>query len=520
MQNTIVFPQVSVAANDHSETPEVTGALLSRMLTSMQDLGDAANQILASRGVTSISLDDWYPRSLQHDCFNEVQRRFGEPALYAVGFAYQSMVRERYAKEVAGITQQLQAAALHNRTPEIERATDFAIDQLIALLHQASVNNVRNHPVSYGFFSARRQPLEYCVSFSSFAVASLTSYAQAIIYGMVRLAFPPQWTITIDLDSQQRNRREGHHADHFLVRLSFGSSSVSLEEMRLQETLQVKQKLLLAAMTAAQAEHDKAAKLLADHLDSVTYASRLQKNLLVPNELLNKRFSEFRAIWEPREIVGGDIYWTTSSVSEQDEHFSLALFDCTGHGVPGAMLSLLVTSAIDRIFANHPEIAPDAALMAVDGSLRAALHQRGTGSDIDDGCDAAIIRIYPAIKIIEYSGAKLALIKVGRSGQIDRINPTRISLGYQDAPATSPQLHRIPFEAHDTFVMVTDGFTDQIGGRIGAARSYGNKRLSDIMSANANKSVAEISGILKEDFDQWQGSQIRRDDLTVLIFRP
>ena len=68
--------------------------------------------------------------------------------------------------------------------------------------------------------------------------------------------------------------------------------------------------------------------------------------------------------------------------------------------------------------------------------------------------------------------------------------------------------------------MLFRSFTDQIGGRIGAARSYGNKRLSDIMSANANKSVAEISGILKEDFDQWQGSQIRRDDLTVLIFRP
>ena len=514
-------PTAAVSKNTGtSERPEVTGALLSRMLTSMQDLGDAANQILASRGITNISLEDWYPRSIQHDCFNEVQRRFGEPALYAVGFAYQSMVRERYAEDVAKITQQLELAAAQERMPDIESSTELAIKKLIDILHKGSVNNVRNHPETYGFFFRKTRSFEFCVSFSSFAVASLTSYAEAIIYGMLRLAFPPHWIISIELDSQQRNRKEGHHTDYFLVQFSFGPSATSIEEMRLQETLQVKQKLLLAAMTAAQAEHDKAAKLLANHIDSVTYASRLQKNLLVPNELLNQRFSEFRVIWEPREIVGGDVYWTTPSLSEQQAYFSLALFDCTGHGVPGAMLSLLATNAIDRIFANQPDISPDAALMAVDSSLRAALHQRGTGSEINDGCDAAVVRIHPAKKLIEYSGAKLGLIRVSSSGHVDKVNPARVSLGYQDAPKTRPELHYISYEVGDTFVMVTDGFTDQIGGPPGAIRSYGNKRLSALVSSNAKKAVAEISRILKEDFDQWQDTQMRRDDLTMLIFRP
>jgi phosphoserine phosphatase RsbU/P len=348
----------------------------------------------------------------------------------------------------------------------------------------------------------------------------LTTYAEAIIYGMVRLAFPPQWDIKIDLDYKQKNRSDGHIADHFIVSMNFVSSNISIEEMRLLETLQVKQKLLLAAMTAAQAEHDKAAKLLANHIDSVTYASRLQKNLLVPNDLLDKRFSEFQAIWEPREIVGGDIYWTTPDQDPPLGHFSLALFDCTGHGVPGAMLSLLVTSAIDRIYANDPNVSPDAALISVDEALRSALHKRGSSSEIDDGCDAAIVRIYPDKRTIEYAGAKLGLIRVSKGNEHEIIQPVRVSLGYQDVPISVPKLNALSYESGDVFAMVTDGFTDQVGGPQPIARSYGYKRILESIANNSDKSVAEIIRILKEDFDHWQGNQLRRDDLTVLIFRP
>jgi serine phosphatase RsbU (regulator of sigma subunit) len=501
--------------------PEITGALLSRILTSMQDLGEAASQMLAAKGVSEISLNEWYPRSIQHECFNETLKRFGESALYAVGFAYQNMVRDRYSNEVTSITDELLKSESDASLHDIEILTENAVKKLVAILHNGSLSNVRNHPESYGFFFEKIASYQYSLSFSSFPITSLTSYSEAIIYGMLRLAFPPSWIISINLDTHKENRINGNASDHFLIRIDFVRNDTSIEEMRLHETLQVKQKLLLAAMNAAQAEHEKASKLLANHLDSVTYASRLQKNLLVPYELLSQRFKEFSVIWEPREIVGGDIYWTTSAKGKKLDHFSLALFDCTGHGVPGAMLSLLATSTIDRIYSNNPEISPDNALMYIDKTLRDTLHQRGSLSEIDDGCDAAIVRIDPIKKNLEFAGAKIGLIKISSIGLSELFNPTPISIGYQDAPIQLPDLKCINYESGDTFVMFTDGFTDQIGSvDQNNFRSYGKKRLIKLLEENVQKSVDDIIKIVKENFDLWQGSQIRRDDLTLMIFRP
>jgi len=106
-------------------------------------------------------------------------------------------------------------------------------------------------------------------------------------------------------------------------------------------------------------------------------------------------------------------------------------------------------------------------------------------------------------------------------GLSELFNPTPISIGYQDAPIQLPDLKCINYESGDIFVMFTDGFTDQIGSvDQNNFRSYGKKRLIKLLEENAQKSVDDIIKIAKENFDLWQGSQIRRDDLTLMIFRP
>ena len=260
------------------------------------------------------------------------------------------------------------------------------------------------------------------------------------------------------------------------------------------------------------------AKLNEEMTDSVRYASRIQGGLLPHKKLLHNKLSTIDVIWEPRDIVGGDIYWR--SEENNKDFFTLGLIDCTGHGVPGAMLSLLVSNSLERIYANNTEQDPASALLDLDHYVRTGLNQDKVDSESDDGCDAAILRIDRDKQTIEFAGAKLGLFQVTAPSQVIRHQGARCSLGYQDAIAEvdRPQLKTIQYEAGDTFAIVTDGITDQIGGANGKT-SYGYRRLEQMLSAQCTSSAHEITQEMSKDFAAWQGANTGRDDVTVVVFR-
>ena len=121
---------------------------------------------------------------------------------------------------------------------------------------------------------------------------------------------------------------------------------------------------------------------------------------------------------------------------------------------------------------------------------------------------------------IEFAGAKLGLFQVNAQGEVTRHQAARCSLGYQDAVAEADQpiLQIIKYQAGDVFAVVTDGLTDQIGGPTGKT-SYGYRRLENILKTHCVGSAEEISTAMKRDFDVWQGSSARRDDVTAVVFR-
>ena len=262
-------------------------------------------------------------------------------------------------------------------------------------------------------------------------------------------------------------------------------------------------------------------KLYASHklvVESVNYASRLQRGQLPRLERIDGRFSSFASIWEPRDTIGGDLYWLSSS--QQAGAFVLAVADCTGHGVPGAMLSLLVSNSLERIYANDTAEDPASALMSLDHYVRTGLNQDRAESESDDGCDAAVLRIDRDKQTIEFAGAKLGLFQVSASGVLTRHQGSRRSLGYQDAVAEAdkPVLQKISYQSSDIFAVVTDGFTDQIGGTNGKT-SFGYRRLEEILKANCTGSAEEITAAMKREFAAWQGTNARRDDVTAVVFR-
>jgi serine phosphatase RsbU (regulator of sigma subunit) len=253
-------------------------------------------------------------------------------------------------------------------------------------------------------------------------------------------------------------------------------------------------------------------------VSSVNYASRLQRGQLPRRHRLDGRFRSVASIWEPRDTIGGDLWWASSS--QFQDKFSLAVADCTGHGVPGAMLSLLVSNSLERIYSGDPDIDPSRALMSLDHLVRVGLNQDAPDSESDDGCDAAIVEINLQSRLLRFAGAKIGLFQLTTEGTVLRHLASRASLGYQNPPDPEDEPSDLPisFKSGDVFVIVTDGFTDQVGGDRVQPTSYGYRRLEKVLESTTDRDAKDIARRMWEDFQAWQGSQMRRDDVTAVVF--
>ncbi|MEI6712607.1 MAG: SpoIIE family protein phosphatase [Verrucomicrobiota bacterium] len=249
-------------------------------------------------------------------------------------------------------------------------------------------------------------------------------------------------------------------------------------------------------------------------MDSVNYASRIQQGLLPTVDRFRSLVKGVGLVWEPRDVVGGDIYWL--SPVHESGCFWIAMIDCTGHGVPGAMVSMLVASALDRIFETSPELAPGNVLAKLGDLVRRALHQDNEESYSNDGFDAALIRVAPQSGTIVYAGARIGLFVVPRDDEpIQRINGSKSALGYkgvephQALPNTLLNIAEVK-----ALVLATDGVFDQPGGPY--CRAFGPRRWMESIQSLRHCSPESMASALRDEIDQWRGQETQRDDYSVL----
>ena len=218
-------------------------------------------------------------------------------------------------------------------------------------------------------------------------------------------------------------------------------------------------------------------------------------------------------------LFRSDLWWL--GATDRPRCFNLAIVDCTGHGVPGAMLSLLVGHSLDRIYSQQPNQLPAQALSALDNMVRTGLNQDSVFSESDDGCDAIILNIDRERSQIIYAGAKIDIIQLSARHGVLRHAAARTSLGYRDPPSEQqfPQDKTIDYDAGDVFVVVTDGFTDQVGGQGERLTSFGYKRLQAKLQACVGWDAQAIACSLEQTLNAWRGEQSQRDDITVVVFQ-
>ena len=249
--------------------------------------------------------------------------------------------------------------------------------------------------------------------------------------------------------------------------------------------------------------------------DGIRYAARLQGALLPPKAALDGIVREWAVGWDPLDGVGGDLYWA----GKFENKGVIALMDCTGHGVPGAFMSAVASSVLNRVLNPIGHDDPTKILSNINLLMKSALHQDGAeGRHSNDGLDAAVCVIDPDTRTIRFAGAGLSLFAIGPEGQ-KQWRGDRFSLGYPDSRAdflfTS---HAIPYGGDETFYLYTDGITDQVGGPSG--RLIGKRRVHEILVQNAGLPLAAQKDALLDRLAQWRGVEHRRDDMTFLVFRP
>ncbi|MEX3690167.1 SpoIIE family protein phosphatase [Paraburkholderia sp. BR14263] len=254
-------------------------------------------------------------------------------------------------------------------------------------------------------------------------------------------------------------------------------------------------------------------------MQSIEYASVIQQAMLrASRETLATMLPDAALVWEPRDVVGGDFYHFAAFA---DGWFG-AVADCTGHGVPGAFMTLLASASLSQALEQIGPRNPSALLAAVNRNVKGLLGQingAGDAPQSNDGLDAAFFWFDAASQVLHFAGARVALhVLRADAQQFESIAGDRMGVGYVDSLADYTWTQHAVALPHGSLLFVsTDGLTDQIGGPRKIA--FGKRRTLDRILAERESASSFICARLLETFAEWQGSQARRDDVTLFFAR-
>jgi len=251
---------------------------------------------------------------------------------------------------------------------------------------------------------------------------------------------------------------------------------------------------------------------------SIEYASLIQYSIIPDEELFMKYFKEYFVIWSPKDIVGGDIY-LVNPISEDE--VILMVIDCTGHGVAGAFITMIVKSIeneLEAVLEEQENISPAFILEFFNKTLQKLLHpKQGNSLYSSVGFDGAILYYNKKENIIKYAGANIPLFYV-QNDELLYIKGDRYSVGYQNCNVNHKYTdHTIEAQEGMKFYISTDGFLDQIGEKTGFP--FGKKKFKQIIMNYHKKTFATQKKVFLNNLLEHQGDEPRTDDITVIGFR-
>lgn len=247
-------------------------------------------------------------------------------------------------------------------------------------------------------------------------------------------------------------------------------------------------------------------------VDSINYAKRIQYALLASKTLLQNNLNEHFVFFRPKNVVSGDFYWATPS----KDGFIFVLGDCTGHGVPGAFMSLLNISKLNQTINENKITSPDLVLNNVRKEIIQSLNPDGSLVESKDGMDAVVCKIDLNNLKLQYAAANSSFYIV-RDNEVVICTADKMPVGMGHDNSKAFTLKEIALKKGDMIYMLSDGYTDQFGGPRGKKFMY--KKLSELLVSICTKSINEQYSLVEKIITEWQGDLEQVDDICVVGIR-
>lgn len=247
-------------------------------------------------------------------------------------------------------------------------------------------------------------------------------------------------------------------------------------------------------------------------LDSVTYAQRIQEAILPSRTEINLALPQNAILFKPRDIVSGDFYW----FSQKGEVSILACVDCTGHGVPGAFMSMIGNTLLNQIVNERDIVQPNLILNELNKEITRALKQDAEGSDSRDGMDISIISLNYNKNQLQYAGANRPLYFV-RANELIETKANKIAIGgHMQEEEKNFTNHVFELQKGDTIYLSSDGFADQFSP---SDKKLMTKRFKEILLSIQHLSMPEQEKYLSQYIEEWRGIMEQTDDVLVIGVR-
>ncbi len=245
-----------------------------------------------------------------------------------------------------------------------------------------------------------------------------------------------------------------------------------------------------------------------DITDSIKYAKKIQQAIAPNIDEFNKNFNDSFILYKPKDIVSGDFYWF--------DHFGdttiFAAADCTGHGVPGAFMSLICSDIMYKVINDQKVTSPADALKLIDEKL-VQLIKKSSEASANDGMDIALCAYSKSDSVLNYAGAHRPLLII-RGEELIEFRPNKFSIGGHSTEGKHFDLNRIEVFPGDQIYLVTDGYADQFGGDKG--KKFKFKNLKDLILSVSKRPMYEQKIIIDEAFESWKGGLEQVDDVCLI----